>query len=157
LTDEESEEETRVVKSSKDKRFDDMLDIIKKAKNARKNKDFNASLTIFQDLTKAYVKSAKVIEKEGVPSFYVKELVELEDYINLTWSDKELKKKLSKDRARGLTTLRQRLKKYFVDVQGLTKKVEDFRLNPVEDEPEEEVEEVKYNSLFEIFLKKIIF
>ena len=53
-TDDESDEEKRVVKSSTDKRFDELRDIIKKAKNARRAnvQDFNASLTMFQELTK---------------------------------------------------------------------------------------------------------
>merc|ERR1712048_624014 len=132
FTDEESDEEKRVVKCTTDKRFDEMRDIIKKAKNARKNKDFNASLNLFQDLTRSFVKSAKVVEKVGIPVFYARELVELDDYVKTSWEDKEFKKKLSKDRSRGLTTIRQRLKKYFNDNENnaeIVKRVEEYRLN----------------------------
>ena len=35
-----------------DKRFDELRDIIKKARNTRKNNDLNASLNLFQDFSK---------------------------------------------------------------------------------------------------------
>ena len=44
----------------------------------------------------AFVKSQKVIEKEGTPRFYVRELYEIEKYVAAKWEDKEFKKKLSK-------------------------------------------------------------
>merc|ERR1712157_535631 len=81
IEDSESEEENRVVKTLKDKRFDELRDIIKKARNTRKNNDLNASLNLFQDFSKAFVKSQKVIEKEGTPRFYVRELYEIEKYV----------------------------------------------------------------------------
>lgn len=36
----------------------------------------------FESLTKAFEKARKVVDKEGVPRFYIKTLVELEDFIN---------------------------------------------------------------------------
>lgn len=36
----------------------------------------------FEDLAKAYVKTKKVIEQTGIPRFYIKCLVELEDFIS---------------------------------------------------------------------------
>ena len=59
-----------MVKSAVDKRFDELRDVIKKAKNARKVKDFNISLNTFTDLTRVFEKSTKVVEKEGIPTFY---------------------------------------------------------------------------------------
>lgn len=101
---------------------------------------------MFQELTRSFVKSAKVVEKEGIPSFYIKELAELDDYIKLVWEDKDFKKKLSRDRSKGLTTIRQRLKRYFNDVETahINKRVEDYRLNP--EASDEEVEVVKVES-----------
>lgn len=35
----------------------------------------------FEALTKAYDKAKKVIDKEGIPRFYIRTLVELEDFV----------------------------------------------------------------------------
>ena len=39
-------------------------------------------MTDFEDLCKAYDKAKKVIEKEGIPRFYIRCLAELEDFVN---------------------------------------------------------------------------
>ena len=47
--------------------------------------------TSFGELTKAYEKSKAVILKEeggSTPRFYVRILVEMEDFINETWEDR---------------------------------------------------------------------
>ncbi len=36
----------------------------------------------FEDLGKAYDKAKKVVEKEGIPRFYIRNLTELEDFVN---------------------------------------------------------------------------
>lgn len=48
-------------------------------------------LTSFEDFTKAYAKSLPVIMKEEgfTPRFVARALVELEDFINDVWEDKE--------------------------------------------------------------------
>ena len=35
----------------------------------------------FESLCKAYVKAKKVVDKEGIPRFYIRNLVELEDFV----------------------------------------------------------------------------
>ena len=35
----------------------------------------------WENMCKAYVKAKTVIEKEGIPSFYIKSLAELEDFV----------------------------------------------------------------------------
>ena len=84
-----------------------------------------------------------MVEKEGIPTFYIRELADIDDYIKNVWEDKAARKKLSKDRSRALTTLRQRLGKYFRDEENavVVKRVEEYRLNPEESEEEEEKEE----------------
>jgi len=152
VDDSESEDENRVVKSEKDKRFDEMRDIIKKSKNTRKNNDLNATMNHFLDLTKAFAKSEKVVKQTGIPCFIVRELVEVEAYTAEKWSDKEFRKKLSKDKSRSLTTLRQRIKKYFVEAVKVATEVEDYKKNPEEylkthgDSVEDEEEEEKKDS-----------
>lgn len=86
----------------------------------------------FLDLTKAFAKSEKVVKISGIPCFMVKELVELEAYTNEKWADKDFRKKLSKDKSRSLTTLRQRIKKYFVEAAKVATEVEEFKKNPEE-------------------------
>ena len=137
-----------MVKSAVDKRFDELRDVIKKAKNARKVKDFNISLNTFTDLTRVFEKSTKVVEKEGIPTFYVRELVDIDDYIKKMWEDKDFRKKLKKDQSKALTTLRQRLKKYFNAEENpeVVKKMESYRENPVPSEEEVEQEAQKSDS-----------
>lgn len=54
----------------------------------------------FEDLQKAYVKALPVITKEEngqTPRFYIRCLVELEDFINEVWEDKVGRKNMSKN------------------------------------------------------------
>ena len=60
------------------------------------------------------------MKQTGIPCFIVKELVDVEAYTAEKWSDKEFRKKLSKDKSRSLTTLRQRIKKYFVEASKVS-------------------------------------
>ncbi|XP_077995240.1 eukaryotic translation initiation factor 3 subunit C-like [Glandiceps talaboti] len=111
----DDEEETRrVVRSAKDKRFDEILGVIKQIKNHKKIRDISKVLTGFEDLTKAYTKAKNVIEKEGNPRWYIKCLVELEEFINECWEDK---KKFNKINAKSLASLRQKLRKYIRDFE----------------------------------------
>ncbi|CAH1233219.1 EIF3C [Branchiostoma lanceolatum] len=132
----DDEEETkRVVRSAKDKRFEELQNVIKQLRNHKKIKDISKVLETFEDLTKALQKSQKVIEKEGgVPRFYIRALVELEDFINETWEDREGRKKLNKVNSKALTTMRQKLRKYNRDFEA---KIASYRENPdVGDEQE---------------------
>lgn len=54
----------------------------------------------FEDLQKAYTKASPVISKEEngqTPRFYTRILVELEDFINEMWEDREGRKNLNKN------------------------------------------------------------
>ncbi|KAK3595722.1 hypothetical protein CHS0354_025344 [Potamilus streckersoni] len=114
----DDEEETRrVVRSAKDKRFEELRTIIKQLRNKKNIKDMCAILSDFENLGKAFEKAKKVVDKEGVPRFYVKILVELDDFINECWEDRDGRKQMSKNNAKGLTTLRQKLKKYNRDFE----------------------------------------
>lgn len=144
----EEEEVKRVVRSQKEKRYEDLTSLIKAIRNHRKIKDMASVLQSFEDLSRAYQKALPVIMKEenGVtPRFYVRSLAELEDFINEVWEDREGRKNLSKNNARSLGQLRQKFRKYVKDFDGDLAK---FRESPdEEDEPEEEkVEEVSESS-----------
>ncbi|XP_046343350.1 eukaryotic translation initiation factor 3 subunit C-like isoform X2 [Haliotis rufescens] len=131
----DDEEDTkRVVRSEKDKRYEEINNVIKQLKNHKKIKDMSNVLTDFEGLGKAYEKARKVVDKEGIPRFYIRCLVELEDFVNECWEDKDWRKQISKSNARGLTTLRQKLKKYLRD---FTDEVTKYRDNPDAGDDEE--------------------
>ncbi|XP_052799625.1 eukaryotic translation initiation factor 3 subunit C-like isoform X2 [Mya arenaria] len=136
----DDEEETkRVVRSEKDKRYDDLKNIIKDLKNKKKIKDLSNVLTEFESLLKAYDKAKKVVEKEGIPRFYIRTLVELEDFVTECWEDREGRKKLNKSHAKSLTTLRQKLKKYARDFES---EMESYRKDPDEGDIEDDFDAV---------------
>jgi len=96
----------------------------------------------FEDLTKAYLKALPVIKKEenGVtPAFYIKNLVQLENFVNSQW---ENKKSMSKNNSKSLATLRQKLRKYNKDFEDDLVK---FRENPdlLEDDDVEDDKDVE--------------
>lgn len=143
----EEEETKREVRSAKDKRFEELKTIMKNMNNHKKIKDMANVLTDFEDLAKAYVKTKKVIEQTGIPRFYIKCLVELEDFISDMWEDRDGRKAMSKTNSKGLTTLRQKLRKYMRDFED---DIKGYRENPdaeeeelqAESEDEEDVEVV---------------
>lgn len=132
----EEEETKREVRSAKDKRFEELKNIMKNMANHKKIKDMANVLQDFEDLSKAYIKTKKVIEQTGIPRFYIKCLVELEDFINDMWEDREGRKQMSKPNSKGLTTLRQKLRKYNRDFED---DIKTYRENP--DAEEEELQE----------------
>lgn len=132
----------------KEKRYEDLTNLIKAIRNHRKIKDMASILQSFEDLTRAYQKALPVIMKEenGVtPRFYVRALAELEDFINEVWEDRDGRKNLSKNNSKAFGPLRQKFRKYIKDFESDLAK---FRESPdEEDEPEEEkVEEVSESS-----------
>ncbi|PAA58436.1 hypothetical protein BOX15_Mlig025805g1 [Macrostomum lignano] len=126
------DEEKRVVKSQKEKKFGELTSIVKNLRNHKKINDVSNVLTDFEELVKKFEKSKKVIEAEGVPNFYIKCIAELEDFTNEAW---EGRKKMSKMAAKSLTTLRQKIRKYNRDFE---EKITAFRANPEEFDEEEE-------------------
>lgn len=142
--------------------------MIKTIRNAMKIRDMAKCLEEFEQLCRAFLKSKAIVDKEGVPQFYVRLLADLEDYLNqvrvitkdtslyfkkkkketnegsfnfsevpwehfgdlrfesLTdtcglllqlWEDKEGKKKMNKNNAKALSTLRQKIRKYNRDFE----------------------------------------
>ncbi|KAK3775468.1 hypothetical protein RRG08_027224 [Elysia crispata] len=138
----DDEEETkRVVRSEKDKRFDELKGIIKVLKNHKKIKDMANVLTDFESLTRAFDKARKVVDREGLPRFYIRTLADLEDFVNECWEDKEWRKNISKGNSKGLSTVRQKIKKYNRDFEA---QLTAYRENPdAGDEDAEDEEEVK--------------
>lgn len=47
-----------------------------------KIRDMAKCLEEFEQLCRAFLKSKTIVDKEGVPSFYIRLLADLEDYLN---------------------------------------------------------------------------
>uniref|UniRef100_A0A8D0HC86 Eukaryotic translation initiation factor 3 subunit C n=1 Tax=Sphenodon punctatus TaxID=8508 RepID=A0A8D0HC86_SPHPU len=135
LLSEDEEDTKRVVRSAKDKRFEELTNLIKTIRNAMKIRDVTKCLEEFELLGKAYGKAKSIVDKEGVPSFYIRILADLEDYLNELWDDKEGKKKMNKNNAKALSTLRQKIRKYNRDYEGL---ISAYRQNPEQSADEDE-------------------
>jgi len=144
----DDEEDTkRVVRSAKEKRYEELTNNIKQIRNHKKIKDMSSMLTSFEELQKAYTKAIPVIQKEengATPRFYLRCLVELEDFINEMWEDRAGRKNMSKNNSKSLTSLRQKLRKYNKDFESDLAK---FRENPdLADEDEEQPKEPEEDS-----------
>ncbi|XP_074874940.1 eukaryotic translation initiation factor 3 subunit C-like isoform X3 [Buteo buteo] len=135
LLSEDEEDTKRVVRSAKDKRFEELTNLIKTIRNAMKIRDVTKCLEEFELLGKAYGKAKSIVDKEGVPRFYVRILADLEDYLNELWEDKEGKKKMNKNNAKALSTLRQKIRKYNRDYET---HIANYKQNPEQSDEDEE-------------------
>ena len=66
-------------------RFEELSNLIRTIRNAMKIRDVTRCLEEFELLGRAYAKARGVLDKEGVPRFYVRLLADLEDYLNEVW------------------------------------------------------------------------
>uniref|UniRef100_A0A914RKR2 Eukaryotic translation initiation factor 3 subunit C N-terminal domain-containing protein n=1 Tax=Parascaris equorum TaxID=6256 RepID=A0A914RKR2_PAREQ len=73
----------------------------------------------FEELCRVFEKTKAVLARQGMstPRFYIRILVEIEDFVNEQWEDKESRKTMSKANSKGLTTLRQKIRKYNKDME----------------------------------------
>lgn len=127
----DDEEETkRQVKSAKDKHSEQLHELIKSIRNGKKIKDFTKILPDFEELTRKYAKVKTMLDKETdgkTPRFLIRALVELEDFVEQCWEDRERRKNMNKNNAKSLSSLRQKLRKYNKSMQ---QDVDDYRENP---------------------------
>jgi translation initiation factor 3 subunit C len=147
----DDEETKRVVRSGKDKRFEEMQTIIKALRNHKKIKDMSSMCNDYEDLQRAFDKANKLTDKgdpkDWPPQFFLRCLVEVDDFVNECWADQEGRKALSKNNARGLTTLKQKCKKYIRDYKFDVKlaeyrqKREEGQLNDEEDDQQQRADE----------------
>nr|CAI5823990.1 unnamed protein product [Callosobruchus analis] len=141
----DEEEVKRVVRSAKEKRYEELTNIIKQIRNFKKIKDMSSMLNSFEDLQKAYTKATPVIAKEEngqTPRFFIRCLAEMEDFINEMWEDREGRKNMSKNNSKSLASMRQKLRKYIKDFE---EDISKFRENP--EQPDDEEEEDKQADL----------
>lgn len=123
------DEEKRVVRTHKEKKFKELKDLIKQINNAKNNKDFTKTLSVFDDLIKAYDKSKTVFSRQNIstPRFYIRYLADLEDFVHGWWDNKDAKNALSKINLKALTNLRQKVRKY---VKEFEQKITEYRESP---------------------------
>jgi len=143
----DEEDVKRVVRSAKEKRFEELSNQAKKLKNFKKNKDLHSLCNTYSDLEKAFIKARPVIEKEEngqPPRFFIRCIAELQDYIQELSEDKDSIKKLNKLHAKGFNVTKRNLKKFS---EQFSEQLAAFRENPDADDSDiEEAEPVEVAS-----------
>ena len=154
-SDDDGDDDRRVVLSAKDKRLHELNAVCEEIRNKIKINDWITCTTLFDKMNKLWEKTQKMATLRGgrmrVPRVYLRVLLECEDALNVTLSNKELRKKMSTTNSKALNAMKQRLKKHNKDYET---EIEALKARPVavdgddedddddEDDEEEEEEDV---------------
>ena len=136
---ESDEEKVTVVKSAKDKRFDELEGTIRLMENAEKIGDWHNVNEHYDKMNRQVPVLVRDLDGKP-PKMYVKTISDLETAVNnAVEKAKVTPKKMNPIAQKGLNALRQKVKK---NNRDYTKEIEEFRANPSEYMKEEVVEEV---------------
>ncbi|KAF8444513.1 eukaryotic translation initiation factor 3 subunit 8 [Boletus edulis BED1] len=128
-SDEESEDEEdvkRIIKSSKDKRLEEIEATGKAMDNAVKINDWPVTSTEFDKLLRLVQRQSNV--SEPIPPFFLKTLTNLEDSLNAALAkEKEAKKKMNAANARALNSMKQKVKKSMKEYE---KEISQYQADP---------------------------
>lgn len=121
------EDDNRVVRSTKDKQFDDLEKSTKDIKKDLKDNDWISIAEHFDELQKKLLKAANIIKTHGFPRFYSKCVVDLEAAANELNNDKDAKAELDKEdqRSHGLVLLKVRK-----HIQQFAKQIDAYKKDP---------------------------
>lgn len=130
----DEDDEKRVVRTEKTKRYDEMLTAVKTLKNHMKINDWVAISNDFDILQKLLAKAKSITSKEGIPRFFIRACLSIEDMCLASTADKE--KKLNTSNAKALSAMRQKLRKW---TKEFAPQIAAYKANPLlseDDEPE---------------------
>ncbi|TVY16305.1 Eukaryotic translation initiation factor 3 subunit C [Lachnellula arida] len=137
-SDESSDEEgTKVVKSAKDKRIEELEGTVKAIENGQKINDWGSISAEFDKLNRQVV---KLVQAGNTPKPYIRAIAELEDFMNEAIAKQKVStKKMNATNARGLNAVKQRIKKnnkdYQKDIDAYRADKDTFMESDEEEEP----------------------
>ncbi|KAG8213854.1 eukaryotic translation initiation factor 3 subunit 8 N-terminus-domain-containing protein [Butyriboletus roseoflavus] len=123
---EEDEDVKRVVKSSKDKRLEEIEGTGKVIDNALKINDWGAISAEFDKLLRLVQRQSNVAEP--VPPFFIRTVINLEDSLNAALAkEREAKKKMNAVNARALNSMKQKVRK---STKEYEKEISQYQADP---------------------------
>ncbi|KAF9323082.1 Translation initiation factor 3 subunit c [Podila minutissima] len=141
-SDSDSDDDTvRVVRSAKDKRFEEIEQAVTLMANKQKINDWVSAQNEFDRANKALQKAASIIAQTGVPKFYIKAVAELEKEIQKALAkEKTATKKLNPSNAKALNSMKQNIKK---NNRQYESQIQEYEKDPENYDKEVEVVEKK--------------
>lgn len=130
----DSSDAPRIVRSAKARRSDELKVVCDEMRNKMKINDWTSIQTVFIKLNQQREKTMKVTLREDPPRKYIAILVELDDFLNEMWTNREAKKKMSPTNQKALNTMRLRLAKHNKDYEV---EMAEYRKNPESSEDED--------------------
>ncbi|KAF9409052.1 Translation initiation factor 3 subunit c [Podila epigama] len=135
------DDEVRVVRSAKDKRFEEIEQAVTSMANGQKINDWVSVQNEFDRANKGLQKAAGIIAQSGIPKFYIKAVADLEKAIQAALEkEKSASKKMNASNAKALNSMKQKVKK---NNRLYEKDIQEYEKDPEHYAEEEEVVEVK--------------